>query len=543
MQAIMTINNSSKVPASQAYFPVMLHFGINSGVTSTTPGVDTRAILATPWQNIEVLADGTQCFVEVEQWTSNNAILWVRVPNLAYNTTLVLNTLSSPNTQYVGEIGSVAAQTVWSNDFVAVYHMAQDLYNAPYKLIDSTVNHHDGTPKVYLDPRAGQTYRQSFPSEIFMYPWPDLVHPGGYPGSRGSPGYPELVEGIAGGYAEYFDSVTRHCSFNMINLGNDPDFSRDTHPKKQLHYSWWMNHGHGLYTTNHMDYPNVQNPNAKTDANGNIKYNRLGNRVRFIYKTINHDTGEGQAEILIPVQNYWYNTEGGVEGAPSVYAYMTPDHYNDWGSPSLGRAGYGCVAQPQNYLPGNWHFHNAAFGTNSEGHYHYADIPPWWNADGWGSGTVWNEDGQTITGVEGKPPAEPNPWIYTKRAGKADRANGRGYYYGELDIQHPETEGYANWWRGTGDLVIGSAGWLSNWTGYTGSVDELRISRVVRSEPWIITDYWSNLDKLFTYAFSGGTPLPLADFTAIPVLGQAPLAVQFTDKSQNATSWLWDFGD
>ena len=39
-------------------------------------------------------------------------------------------------------------------------------------------------------------------------------------------------------------------------------------------------------------------------------------------------------------------------------------------------------------------------------------------------------------------------------------------------------------------------------------------------------------------------PTPAADFNASPTSGEAPLMVQFTDKSSNGpTSWLWDFGD
>ncbi|MBB1126718.1 PKD domain-containing protein [Thiospirillum jenense] len=37
--------------------------------------------------------------------------------------------------------------------------------------------------------------------------------------------------------------------------------------------------------------------------------------------------------------------------------------------------------------------------------------------------------------------------------------------------------------------------------------------------------------------------LPQAEFNASPLNGIAPLIVQFTDQSQNATAWLWDFGD
>lgn len=37
--------------------------------------------------------------------------------------------------------------------------------------------------------------------------------------------------------------------------------------------------------------------------------------------------------------------------------------------------------------------------------------------------------------------------------------------------------------------------------------------------------------------------LPVANFTANPTSGTYPLNVQFTDKSTNAESWAWNFGD
>ncbi len=39
------------------------------------------------------------------------------------------------------------------------------------------------------------------------------------------------------------------------------------------------------------------------------------------------------------------------------------------------------------------------------------------------------------------------------------------------------------------------------------------------------------------------TVIPVANFNANPTSGYAPLSVQFTDMSQNATKWNWDFGD
>ena len=36
---------------------------------------------------------------------------------------------------------------------------------------------------------------------------------------------------------------------------------------------------------------------------------------------------------------------------------------------------------------------------------------------------------------------------------------------------------------------------------------------------------------------------PIADFSASITSGYAPLSVRFTDLSENATAWNWDFGD
>jgi PKD repeat protein len=37
--------------------------------------------------------------------------------------------------------------------------------------------------------------------------------------------------------------------------------------------------------------------------------------------------------------------------------------------------------------------------------------------------------------------------------------------------------------------------------------------------------------------------LPVANFKSNVTSGTAPLSVQFTDLSENATNWNWDFGD
>jgi PKD repeat protein len=53
------------------------------------------------------------------------------------------------------------------------------------------------------------------------------------------------------------------------------------------------------------------------------------------------------------------------------------------------------------------------------------------------------------------------------------------------------------------------------------------------------TAYKDTSDSYFSIA----PPRPVANFTATPTTGISPLTVAFTDKSTNATKWLWNFGD
>jgi PKD repeat protein len=53
----------------------------------------------------------------------------------------------------------------------------------------------------------------------------------------------------------------------------------------------------------------------------------------------------------------------------------------------------------------------------------------------------------------------------------------------------------------------------------------------------------SNSKIMMKYITVSQPVLPVANFTANVTSGIAPLTVQFTDTSSNATSWLWSFGD
>ena len=95
--------------------------------------------------------DGTECYVEVDQWDDANEKAWlhVKVPSISSSEDTVLllyyDSLAADNTTYVGDTNSSAAENVWDSDFKAVYHMSDGADNA--HIYDSTSNNNDGTKK------------------------------------------------------------------------------------------------------------------------------------------------------------------------------------------------------------------------------------------------------------------------------------------------------------------------------------------------------------------------------------------------------------
>jgi PKD repeat protein len=54
---------------------------------------------------------------------------------------------------------------------------------------------------------------------------------------------------------------------------------------------------------------------------------------------------------------------------------------------------------------------------------------------------------------------------------------------------------------------------------------------------------YTNATADVTISVSGNRFIPTANFTADVTSGPAPLSVEFTDSSENATAWSWNFGD
>ncbi len=96
--------------------------------------------------------DDNQLYTEIESWDWSNeeAVLWVKVPTISSGTDtnlyLYYDATVSGNTTYIGDTGDSAAQNVWDDNFVAVYHMAQDPSVGGACVLDSTSNTKHGTP-------------------------------------------------------------------------------------------------------------------------------------------------------------------------------------------------------------------------------------------------------------------------------------------------------------------------------------------------------------------------------------------------------------
>ena len=93
-----------------------------------------------------------QLYCEIERWDQigKSAQLWVKVPKVLSNQPtdiyLYYDKTQEDNTKYVGDTGSSAAQHVWDENFVAVYHLSQDPSTGGACIKDSTSNEKHGTP-------------------------------------------------------------------------------------------------------------------------------------------------------------------------------------------------------------------------------------------------------------------------------------------------------------------------------------------------------------------------------------------------------------
>jgi len=97
----------------------------------------------------------------------------------------------------------------------------------------------------------------------------------------------------------------------------------------------------------------------------------------------------------------------------------------------------------------------------------------------------------------------------------------------------------------SGPFGIG-ADYPGSWTDFfSGKIDEARVFASALSADWIKTEY-NNQNSPVTFAVCGVEQIAAiaADFSAVPLTGDASLLVNFTDLSTGMPiSWDWDFGD
>ena len=96
--------------------------------------------------------ENEQLFCEIENWDqANKSIqLWTKVPRVLYNQPteilLYFDSTQEDNNYYIGDTGEGAAQKVWDDNFIAVYHMSQDPSVGGACILDSTKNKNHSTP-------------------------------------------------------------------------------------------------------------------------------------------------------------------------------------------------------------------------------------------------------------------------------------------------------------------------------------------------------------------------------------------------------------
>jgi len=98
---------------------------------------------ANSYENLHVtVSGGNELYTEVDTWETSGTI-WTKVPWIPANRDTVLTLEYNSNNSYIGSTGTSAAQTVWDENFVAVYHMSQNPTGGT--LLDSTSNLHNGS--------------------------------------------------------------------------------------------------------------------------------------------------------------------------------------------------------------------------------------------------------------------------------------------------------------------------------------------------------------------------------------------------------------
>ena len=147
----MTVN-SSDIDEPLVNFPILVYLSnSSSGENDDDLSCIFDEIGNSPKKLAITANDGiAQCYVEVEKWDSPNqrAWLWTKVSNISSTSDTVFYLYydedQAENTNYVGDIGSSAAQNVWESSFKGVWHL-NETSGGIGSIEDSTSNNNVGT--------------------------------------------------------------------------------------------------------------------------------------------------------------------------------------------------------------------------------------------------------------------------------------------------------------------------------------------------------------------------------------------------------------
>jgi hypothetical protein len=301
----LTIDHT-KVTSALTDFPLLVHLTSGSPVLSELTQVNRKRMAIT--QGAE------QLFVEIESWTSNEAILWVKVPSISstVNTLLSLSydKTHAENTAYVGDTSDPTTPKVWSNGFVGVWHLASNTF------LDSSGNRNNG------------------------------IGGAGLSGSVSASRIPTITSGEIGSSAS-FDGVN-----DLVKILDKPGYSVINNAGHQLSVSLWISprtlnqHGGSWWSPIGKGDYSVAIPNTRHEWKFNFYDDSCGayptgRSQRRSFYMLDKDSGQGSGDYAQPGYNYagtipkwtansWTYVVGQVNGN---YVYM----YN--GPGVLGHAG------------------------------------------------------------------------------------------------------------------------------------------------------------------------------------------------------------
>ncbi len=145
--------DNDDIDDSLASFPVLIYLSNSSGIYDDDVEFVFNELQSDANRKKIALttSDGvTQCYTEIEKWDATNkqAWLWTKVPSLSCTADTILylyyDKNQADNTNYVGDVGSTAAQNVWDSGFKGVWHLSE-ASGGVGAIRDSTSNGNDGT--------------------------------------------------------------------------------------------------------------------------------------------------------------------------------------------------------------------------------------------------------------------------------------------------------------------------------------------------------------------------------------------------------------